>query len=110
MTTCNKNHLIDDISKTEKVTRTEAERWIRGVLSAFSRQLGAGNNIMLVGFGTLKLHHRPASERANPLAHINPKAPKKVVSKAKNVIKFKAGTKLNEIINKSGKAHSKAKK
>lgn len=95
-----KSDLIEHIKKTEKSTKTDAERCVRVTLNAFKHFLSKKEKVLLVDFGTFFIKHVPSMERANPLAHMNSNAPKKVISKAKDVVKFRAGAAMQALVNK----------
>ncbi len=96
-----KSDLIEHIKTTQKVSKVEAERYVKFTLEALKAFLGKGEKVLLVDFGTFSVKHVPSMKRANPLAYLNPKAPKEVVSKPKNVLKFKAGAAMQKVVNSS---------
>lgn len=105
-----KSDLIEHIKKTENITKADAERYVKATLGALKHFLNKKEKVLLVDFGTFFVKHVPSMERANPLAHLNPKAPKKVVSKAKDVVKFRAGAAMQKLVNKTATTTASKKK
>jgi len=89
----NKNDLINEISTSAKITKKEAEATLNAMLDKISNALKNDESATLVGFGSFSVSKRAAREGVNPLTKEKIKIP------AKNVVKFKAGKKLNNAIN-----------
>jgi DNA-binding protein HU-beta len=89
----NKSELIDAISAESGLTKTDSKKALEGFITATSTALKAGDKLSLVGFGSFSVAKR--EERTGR----NPQTGKEIKIEAKNVIKFKAGSELNETVN-----------
>lgn len=88
-----KQNLIDTVALETSTSKAEAERAVNAVLHALQSELKAGNKVAIVGFGSFQVKHQPARDARNPSNG------EIIVVPAKNVVKFKAGTKLLEAVN-----------
>jgi DNA-binding protein HU-beta len=100
----NKKELVENIAKTAEISKAAAEKALNGTLAAISGAMASGDKVTLVGFGTFSVSKRAARTGRNPQSGKTIKIP------AKNVGKFKAGSKLSESLNKVSKASAKAAK
>lgn len=89
----NKGDLIDKIAKRTGSTKTDAASALDAVLDVVSGALASGERVSLPGFGSFDVKRRDAREGRNPATG------QKIKIKAKNVIKFNSGKKLEEMIN-----------
>ncbi len=84
----NKTQLVKTIASKVKVTLTESEKIVNGMIEAISGELKKKGKVTLVGFGTFKVADRKAR------MGVNPKTGQKMQIKAKRVPKFVAGKEL----------------
>jgi len=89
----NKKELIESIASAADISKASAEKALNGTLAAIAGTLKKGDKVTLVGFGTFSVSKREARQGRNPQTGATIKIP------AKNVAKFKAGSKLSETIN-----------
>ena len=84
----NKTQLIDAIAKEAGITKEEAKRALNAIMSNTKGALKKGDRVALVGFGSFSI-----SKRGEKIGR-NPRTGEKIKIAAKNVVKFKAGSKL----------------
>ncbi len=89
----NKKELIESIAGAADISKAAAEKALNGTLAAIAESLKKGEKVTLVGFGTFSVSRREARQGRNP------QTGKAIDIPAKNVAKFKAGSKLSEAIN-----------
>jgi len=89
----NKSQLVDAIAAESGLTKADSERAVKGFVAAVGTALKAGDRISLVGFGSFSISNRKARTGRNP------QTGKAIEIKAKNVVKFKAGSDLSEKVN-----------
>ena len=89
----NKKDLIENIADAVDISKATAEKALNGILAAIADTLKKGDKVTLVGFGTFSVAKRKARKGRNP------QTGKSINIPAKNVAKFKAGSKLSEGIN-----------
>ncbi len=89
----NKKELVENIAGAADISKAAAEKALNGTLAAIAETLKDGNKVTLVGFGTFSVSRREARKGRNP------QTGKAIDIPAKNVAKFKAGSKLSEAIN-----------
>ena len=89
----NKNDLIKEIATSAGITKKEAETTLNTMLENIIKALKNGEPTTLVGFGSFSVSKRAAREG------VNPQTKEKIKIPAKNVVKFKAGKTLNNILN-----------
>ncbi len=88
-----KQELVEIIAAEAEVSKAEAGRVLDAVLAGITKGLKKDGKVALVGFGTFSAKKRAAREGINPLT----KQPIKIP--AKNVVSFKAGSKLKDAVN-----------
>ena len=88
-----KTELVEFVAKEANVSKAEAGRVVDAVLAGITKGLKKDGKVALVGFGTFASKKRAARDGINPLT----KKPMKIP--AKNVVSFKAGSKLKESVN-----------
>ena len=88
-----KTELVEFVAAEANVSKAEAGRVLDAVLAGIQKGLKKDGKVALVGFGTFSSKKRAAREGINPLT----KQPMKIP--AKNVISFKAGSKLKDSVN-----------
>jgi len=84
----NKGQLVEAIGKGAELSKKEAQAALEATLAAIQKSLKKKDNVTLIGFGTFSVVKRKAR------TGINPATGEKIKIKAKNVVKFKAGSKL----------------
>lgn len=89
----NKKELIEKIADAADISKTDAEKALNGTLATIAESLRDGDKVTLVGFGTFSVSKRDARQGRNP------QTGKTIDIPARNVVKFKAGSKLSEAVN-----------
>ena len=84
----NKAELVAAVAAKAAVSKAEAAKVIEAVLDAATEALKKGENLQLIGFGTLAVAHKAARKGINPLTKAVINIP------AKKVVKFRPGAKL----------------
>jgi DNA-binding protein HU-beta len=62
----NKSEMIDKVAEEAGLTKADAERALNAVIDTVIAEVKAGEEVMLVGFGTFKPSHRAARTGRNP--------------------------------------------
>ncbi len=89
----NKKELVDSISNSADITKAAAEKVLECFMQSIESALKNDGKVVLVGFGTFSVSKRKGRTGRNP------QTGKEIDIPAKNIPKFKAGTKLSEVIN-----------
>ncbi len=89
----NKGDLIDSIAKQTGFTKTDSGSALDAVLDAVTGALMTGDRVSLPGFGSFEVKQRSAREGRNPATGA------KIKIKAKKVVKFNTGKKLDDAVN-----------
>ena len=89
----NKTELIDQIAESADITKKAAGDVLDGFMKAVTDTMKKGGKLQLVGFGTFSVAKRSARTTRNPQTGKEMKVP------AKTGVKFKAGSKLADIVN-----------
>ena len=89
----NKSDLIDAMAESAGITKAAAKKALESMLSEIQGSLQKGNRVSLVGFGSWSVSRRAARDGRNPQTGATIKI------KAKNVVKFKAGSDLSGSVN-----------
>ena len=84
----NKGQLVEAIAKDAELSKKDAQAALEATLAAVQKSLKKKDSVTLIGFGTFSVVRRKAR------TGINPATGAKIKIKAKNVVKFKAGSKL----------------
>ena len=87
----NKGELIEKVAKECELSKAAAEQVVVSIFGAITDAMAAGDKVTLIGFGTFSVSERAAREGRNPQSGETINIP------AKKVVKFKAGSKLNEV-------------
>ena len=89
----NKTELIDAMAADAGITKAAAKKALESFLGNVEKSLKKGNRVSLVGFGSWSVSRRSARDGRNPSTG------KTIKIKAKNVVKFKAGSDLGNAVN-----------
>ena len=89
----NKTELIDAMAADAGITKAAAKKALESFLENVEGSLKKGDRVSLVGFGSWSVSRRAARDGRNP------QTGKTIKIKAKNVVKFKAGSDLSNAVN-----------
>lgn len=89
----NKSELINSIAKDAGISKAAAQAALDSITTNITNTIKKGEKVALVGWGTWS-----SSKRAERTG-INPNTGEPIKIKAKNVVKFKAGTKFINDLN-----------
>lgn len=89
----NKTDLVNSMAENAGITKAAAKKALDGLLIDIEGSLQKGNRVSLVGFGSWSVTRRAARDGRNP------QTGKTIKIKAKNVVKFKAGSDLSDSVN-----------
>ena len=87
-----KEELVAKAAQSAGITKTQADKALKSILSGIEGALARGDKVSLVGFGTFSVVRRAAREGRNPATGATIQIP------AANVPKFKPGKKLKESV------------
>ncbi len=88
----NKSELVEEMANASGVSKAAAEKALNGMLDAITSALSKGDKVTLVGFGTFSVAKRAARQGRNP------QTGKVIKIDARNVARFKAGSKLSDAV------------
>ena len=88
-----KSDLIDAMAADAGITKAAAKKSLESFLGNVQGSLKKGNRVSLVGFGSWSVSKRAAREGRNP------QTGKTIKIGAKKVVKFKAGSELQNSVN-----------
>ena len=88
----NKGQLVEAIAKAAELSKKDAQAALEATIVTIQKSLKKKDNVTLIGFGTFSVVKRKAR------TGINPATGEKIKIKAKNVVKFKAGSKLKAAV------------
>lgn len=88
----NKSDLINAMAAESGLSKADSRKALDAFISAVSGALKEGDKIALVGFGTFSVSER--GERTG----INPATKQTITIPAKKVVKFKAGSELEDSV------------
>ncbi len=89
----NKTDLIEGMAENAGITKAAAKKALESLLIDIEGSLQKGKRVSLVGFGSWSVTRRAARDGRNP------QTGKTIKIKAKNVVKFKAGSDLAGAVN-----------
>ncbi|CAM3489885.1 HU family DNA-binding protein [Aequorivita lipolytica] len=89
----NKSDLIDAMAADAGITKAAAKKSLESFLGNVENSLKKGDRVSLVGFGSWSVSKRAAREGRNP------QTGKTIKIAAKKVVKFKAGSDLQNSVN-----------
>ena len=90
----NKTELIAAVAAKADLSKAAAANAVDAVLATIEKELQAGNNVQLIGFGTFSVGERAARTGRNPKTGAN------ITIAASKSPKFKAGKALKDRVNK----------
>lgn len=88
----NKDQLAQAVAERSGLNNSQAKSAVDATLEEISKQLGAGNEVRLTGFGKFSVSQRAAREGRNPQTGATMQIP------AKTVPKFGAGAELKKAV------------
>ncbi len=89
----NKTQLVDAMAGKSGLSKADAKKALDAFISVTGEALKANDRISLVGFGSFSISERAARTGRNPQTGAE------IQIAAKKVIKFKAGSELNDTVN-----------
>jgi DNA-binding protein HU-beta len=89
----NKTDLIEGMASDAGITKAAAKKALDSLLINVEGALQKGQRVSLVGFGSWSVTRRAARDGRNPQTGAT------IRIKAKNVVKFKAGSDLGKAVN-----------
>jgi len=89
----NKNDLVTAVTGSAGLSKADAARAVDSVFENITSSLQKGDEVRLVGFGTLSVAERKATTGRNP------RTGEVIQIKARKQAKFKAGKALKEAVN-----------
>ena len=89
----NKSELVDAVSRTTGMTKSDVDRAIKGIIYNVSAALARGEKVTFVGFGTFERRQRKARMGVNPQ-----RPTEKIKIPAKKAPAFSAGSELKEAV------------
>ena len=89
----NKSDLIDAMAADAGISKAAAKAALESLTNNVTKTLKKGGKVALVGWGTWSISKRAARTGRNPQTGATIKI------KAKNVVKFKAGSDLSSAVN-----------
>lgn len=89
----NKTELIAAVAEKAELSKKDAEKALKAFTDVVAEELGKGEKIQLVGFGTFEVSERAAREGRNPATG------EAMQIEAAKAPKFKAGKALKDMIN-----------
>ena len=87
-----KEELIAKAAQDAGITKTQADKALKSIITSIEKALKKGDKVSLVGFGTFSVAKRAAREGRNPATG------KPIRIPAATVPKFKAGKKLRDAV------------
>ena len=89
----NKTDLVNSMAENAGISKSAAKKALDGLLIDIEGALQKGNRVSLVGFGSWSVSRRSARDGRNP------QTGETIKIKAKNIVKFKAGSDLSDAVN-----------
>lgn len=89
----NKTELVEAVSKSADLSKSDAGDAVEAVLGAVTKALKKGDTVSLVGFGTFSVKKRAARTGRNP------RTGETIKIKASKIPSFKAGKGLKDAVN-----------
>lgn len=89
----NKSELISKMADDSGISKAQAQSALNSMIEGVGGSMKKGDKVTLVGFGTWSVSRRNARTGRNPQTGAE------IQIKAKNVVKFKAGSDLSGKVN-----------
>lgn len=89
----NKSELIDAMAADAGISKAAAKAALESLTDNVTKSLKKGGKVALVGWGTWSISKRKARTGRNP------QTGEAIQIKAKNVVRFKAGSKFDKAVN-----------
>ena len=89
----NKSELISKMADDSGISKAQAQSALNSMIDGVGGSMKKGDKVTLVGFGTWSVSRRNARTGRNPQTGAE------IQIKAKNVVKFKAGSDLSGKVN-----------
>ncbi len=89
----NKSELINAMAADAGISKAAAKAALESLTDNVTKSLKKGNKVALVGWGTWSISKRKARTGRNP------QTGEAIQIKAKNVVRFKAGSKFDKAVN-----------
>ncbi|MCB0705963.1 MAG: HU family DNA-binding protein [Saprospiraceae bacterium] len=89
----NKGDLVNKVAESANISKAQATTAVNSVLEAIGDTLKSGDKATLIGFGTFSVTHREARTGRNP------QSGETIKIAARNVVKFKPGKELSDLVN-----------
>ncbi|PID68347.1 MAG: DNA-binding protein [Flavobacteriia bacterium] len=89
----NKQELIDAMAADAGISKVAAKAALESFTENVTKSLKKGGKVALVGWGTFSVSKRNARTGRNP------QTGKEIKIAAKNIVKFKAGSKFDDAVN-----------
>ncbi len=89
----NKSQLIDAAASKSGLTKADTEKSFKAFIETISEEMGKGESITLIGFGTFLVRDRKARTGRNP------RTGETIQIKASKIPAFKAGKALKDAVN-----------
>ena len=88
----NKSQLVDAIARNAKITKVDAKKALDAFIEVTGETLRSGDKSVLVGFGSFSVAKKP--ERTGR----NPRTGAAIRIARRNVVKFRAGAELSDML------------
>lgn len=88
----NKSELVEAVASKTGMTQEESRAAVNAFIDAAMGALTNGEEVTLVGFGSFKIGERKARQG------INPQTREKIDIPARRTVRFKAGSKLDDLL------------
>lgn len=89
----NKGELVAGMAEVAEISKAAADKALTGLMDAISNALATGDKVTLIGFGTFSCSERAARQGRNPQTGAT------IQIAARKVVRFKAGSKLEDSVN-----------
>ena len=89
----NKDQLVRDAAQESGLSISQTKQALEAILKSIENELGRGDPVQLIGFGTFEVRHRGARTGRNP------KTGDEIQISASNNVGFKAGSALKARVN-----------
>lgn len=91
----NKSELVDAIASASSLTKTDADKAVKGFTEVIIKALSNADDVTIPGFGTWSVTERSARDGRNP------QTGETIRIEASKVARFKAGKQLRDAVKES---------